>query len=88
MKRGMQASTTGNLTAVLNHLLTEKTEYYKQKLESKHEQNNLKRDQLYNLVYHLTRQRVPSAVPGRMTPGKIKIESDDELHQTETHSSA
>ena len=88
MKRGVLASTTGNLTAVLDHLLTEKTEHYKAKLESKHEHNNLKRDQLYNLVYHLTKQRVVSAVPGRMTPGRIKIESDDELNHTETQSSA
>ena len=84
----MQESTTGNLKAVLDHLLAEKAEYYKDKVDSKQNPNSLKGDQFYNLVYHLTKQRVVSAVPGRMTPSKISMERDDELHQTDTHSSA
>ena len=88
VKRGMQESTTGNLKAVLDHLLAEKPEYYKDKVDSKQNPNSLKGDQCYNLVYHLTKQRVVSAVPGRMTPSKISMERDDELIQTDTHSSA
>ena len=83
----MQESTTANVRAVLGHLVTEKAEYYKDKVESKQNQHALKHDQLYNLVYHLTKQRVVSAVPGRMTPAKIIMEGDDELHCTDTHSS-
>ena len=88
VKRGMQESTSMNLKAILNHLVTENAEYYKEKVESKHNPNNLKNDQLYNLVYYLTKQRVVSAVPGRMTPSKISLEPDDELNQADTHSSA
>ena len=57
-------------------------------MESKQNPNSLKGDQLYNVVYHLTKQRVVSAVPGRMTPSKITMERDDELNHTDTHSSA
>ena len=87
VKRGMQESTTGNLKAVFDHLLAENAEYYKDKVDSKQNPNSLKGDQCYNLVYHLTKQRVVSAVPGRMTPSKISMERDDELIQTDTHSS-
>ena len=42
---------------------------------------------MYNLVYHQTKYSVGKPGTPKKTPTKIKIHTDDELHQTETHSS-
>ena len=77
MKRGIQESTTANVKAILNHLVTEKATYYKDKADSTQSTHSLKVDQLYNLKYHLTKQTVNSAVPGSMTPSKITMDGSD-----------
>ena len=87
MHRGTNESTTANLTTVLAHLLEEKGSIYKDKIDTKHDPTSHKYDQMYNIVYQLTKRRAAACVPGMKTPGKIKMVPDDELNHTDTHSS-
>ena len=87
VKRGPMESTTANLKAVLDHLLTEKATYYQGKIDTKHDQTCHKYDQMYHVVYNQTRHGVLTPGTPWKTPSKIKMCRDDELNHTDTHSS-
>ena len=88
VKRGTTESTTANLTTVLDYLLTEKAAYYKGKIDTQHDATSHKYDQLYNLIYNLTKYKAIAAVPSSKTPTRITMCGDDELNRTDTQSSA
>ena len=87
VKRGATESTTANLTTVLDHLLAEKGDYYKGKIDTQHDLTCHKYDQCYAIVYHQTKHGVGTPGTPWKTPTKIKMCRDDELNQTDTHSS-
>ena len=88
VKRGPMESTTANLRAVLDYLLTEKRVYYQGKIDSKHDQTSHKYDQAYNIIYNKTKGKTVTEASSREISSKIKTHEDDEIFNTDTQSSA